>query len=431
MRDFAPHARNLAAHRRGFHRYGFRRHDRHLRHRIFFAIGFSIVIAVGIAGVIVHSASKYSPELVALRAFANDRLSAVWDDPQQRNDLVESIQRHFGVGVTLRAPDRGVLYQSAIKCERRAVALEVRRGNELLGYAEGCVPHRMWPSSVIWGLVFVVLVLWTLSGFIARSLVRPLDELVRVVRLIGDGHLDARMQLCRRHHRGEVGELGRAINQMAEKIERQIAGQRELLAAVSHEIRSPLARLRMLVELEREAGATENRLDAMDIELTEMDSLVGQLLAQSRLEFQNLERRTVAAVEIAQTALERAALSPDLLRDESCAAKVEVDVGLIGRALLNVVENAQRHGRGLTTLRVHLHADNVCFEVRDRGDGFEPAMLNRALLPFVGTPERGGLGLGLSLVQRIVAAHAGSVRLSNAEDTGAVVTLCLKRAAPP
>jgi len=218
----------------------------------------------------------------------------------------------------------------------------------------------------------VVLVLWTLSGFIARSLVRPLDELVRVVRLIGDGHLDARMQLCSRHHRGEVGELGRAVNQMAEKIERQIAGQRELLAAVSHEIRSPLARLRMLVELEREAGATQERLDAMDVELTEMDSLVGQLLAQSRLEFQNLEPRTVAAVEMARTALERLALSPELLHDESCAATVNVDVGLIGRALLNVLENAQRHGRGLTALRVFLHAENVCFEVRDRGAGSNP-----------------------------------------------------------
>lgn len=422
MRGFVPQAHRIATYRRRFGQ-----HDRHLRHRIFFAISFTIVVAVGVAGTIVHSASRQSPEITALRAFASDRFAVVWDDPTQRDDLAESIQRHFGVGVTLRTPDRSILFQSAIRCQRRVAVLEVTRGNRLLGYAEGCSPGRLWPSSVIWALVSVVLVLWAFSGLIARSLVRPLDELVRVVRQIGDGHLDARMQLCGRHHRGEVGELARAVNQMAEKIERQIAGQRELLAAVSHEIRSPLARLRMLVELEREAGANLERLDAMDVELTEMDSLVGQLLAQSRLEFQNLECRTVAAVDIARTALERAAVSLDLLEDESRSAQVSVDVGLMGRALLNVLENAQRHGRGLTALRVYARDDNVYFEVRDQGPGFEPAMLTRALLPFVGTAAQGGLGLGLSLVQRILTAHGGNVTLSNATDTGAIVTLRLAR----
>ncbi len=95
----------------------------------------------------------------------------------------------------------------------------------------------------------------------------------------------------RRHHRDEVGEIAEAVNDMAVRIERQLSGQRELMAAVSHETRTPLARLRVLVELERSKPEDPKRLDAIEAELIEIDSLVGQLLARSRLDFSALDQR--------------------------------------------------------------------------------------------------------------------------------------------
>lgn len=209
-----------------------------------------------------------------------------------------------------------------------------------------------------------------------------------------------------------------AVNAMAEKIEKQIAGQRELLAAVSHEIRSPLARLRMLVELERDTKGTDERLDAMDLELSDLDTLVGQLLAQSRLEFQTLERRNLGAAEFARSLLERANLPESLLMDQSSGARVNIDASLVSRALLNLLDNAQRHGMGLRSFVVGAAGGHVLFEILDRGAGFDAQTLEHAFEPFVADKRRGGLGLGLSLVQRIIVAHGGRVRLENAVEGG-------------
>lgn len=410
-----------------------RRGSRKLRHRIFFALSLTIIVAVSVAGAITHAVWNRSSETSQMREFANDRFAAVWDDPRQRLELVDSIQRHFNVSLTLLDADRSTLYGGAVHCEHRGTELELTRNGQRLGYVTVCYTGHGWPRSATYLLVTVVFVLWAMSGLIARSLVRPLDQLVGVVRRIGDGQLDARMQLCRHDYGGEVGEVAQAVNQMAEKIERQISGQRELLAAVSHEIRSPLARLRMLVEMQREQSSlatretnqNTSRLDSMDLELTELDSLVGQLLAQSRLEFQNLERRTIPARDLAVTALARAGIEPEVLTDDSGNAIVSVDVGLMGRALLNVLENAGRHGKAVVSFRVSALNQSAVFEIRDAGSGFQANMLERALEPFVGNSQGGGLGLGLSLVHRIVQAHAGTVELANAAQGGAVVTIRL------
>jgi two-component system sensor histidine kinase TctE len=180
----------------------------------------------------------------------------------------------------------------------------------------------------------------------------------------------------------------------------------------------------MLVELEREGQGGPSRLDSMDVELKEMDSLVGQLLAQSRLEFQNMDLREVPASELAKTALERAGIPTRVLVDETAGATVRADVSLIGRALLNLLDNAEKHGRGLRRFTLKPIAGAVEFEIWDKGPGFDANLLPRALEAFVGSTKTEGLGLGLSLVQRIVQAHAGYVGVANSEQ-GAVVSIRL------
>lgn len=401
--------------------------DWRLRHRIFGALSITILLSVTIAGIVVHSAGNDSSELVALRDFASDRFSVVWDDPARRADLVESIQRHFRVRVALRDRLGNVLYGRVDACTRHLQSLDVVRNGQIIGKIEGCVDAHGWPRSVVFGLLSLVLVLWAMSGLLARRLVRPLEAAVQVVRRIGDGQLDARVQLCSHFHHGEVGAVARAVNQMAEKIERQIAGQRELLAAVSHEIRSPLARLRMLVELEREtqagAAGVSPRLSSMDVELTELDSLVGQLLAQSRLEFQKVERRRIGAGELATMVLGRTSQPLEKLMLAAQDLSVEVDVTLFARALINLVDNAERHGGGLVELRVEPRDRVVRFSVRDNGEGFERQVEKQAFLPFVGSKGTSGLGLGLALVAQIARAHGTEVHLDSAPGKGATVAI--------
>ncbi len=221
----------------------------------------------------------------------------------------------------------------------------------------------------------------------------------------------------RRHHRDEVGEIAEAVNDMAVRIERQLSGQRELLAAVSHEIRTPLARLRVLVELERTKPGDPKRLDAIEAELIEIDSLVGQLLAQSKLDFSALDRRKLSAAELARAALARAGLPEHLLNDRSEGAMIKADPSLIARALANLIDNAERHGNGLTQLYVYLDREWVVMAALDDGSGIASDILPRLFTPFERRGENAGLGLGLALVERIARAHGGYA-FANARSAG-------------
>jgi signal transduction histidine kinase len=274
----------------------------------------------------------------------------------------------------------------------------------------------------LWAFAVGGLVLWMLSGRLARRLAHPLYELLRVTQEIGAGRLSARARLP--YWRvGEIALLARAINDMAARIERQIADQRELLAGVSHEIRTPLARIRVLLELARDRAATDapaavQAMGEIEREVLEIDALVGELLASARLDFAAVDPRPLDAVEVARRALERAGAKVDtaLAVEQGGDLRFEGDPTLIARALANLLDNARRHGGGVERLRVRARPGSVIFEVEDSGPGF----------PTDGArPEKpeGSLGLGLVLVRRIADVHKGSLHLSNRPEGGARATL--------
>jgi signal transduction histidine kinase len=249
-----------------------------------------------------------------------------------------------------------------------------------------------------------------------------------VAQEIGGGNLQSRLRLGR-HRRGEAGVLAEAVNDMAERIEKQIGDQRELLAAVSHEIRSPLARIRVILELLRERDPDAKELDKLEREVKDIDRLVGDLLASSRLEFSALVTQTLSARELALHALERAGLPTDLLEDESNDATVTADATLIGRALENLLDNATTHGQGAVALRVTASADAVVFEVSDHGPGFSEEMLSGAFVPFrrEGHANASSLGLGLALVRRIARSHSGDAWAENRPGGGATTAFRIAR----
>ncbi|MBK9002109.1 MAG: HAMP domain-containing histidine kinase [Myxococcales bacterium] len=356
------------------------------------------------------------------RSFIGNQLAESWDDPARRDALARSVVRDLGMSIVLEDARGELIGAYGEPCPRPDVEAPVRRQERLLGNAKLCFAKRErragLPFFMLLGLA--ALSLWGASGMIARRLVRPLGELVRVADEIGRGNLGARVVL-RRNKVGEIGDLADAINEMASRIERQMADQRELLAGVSHEIRSPLARLRVLSELAREQQGKVG--EDIEREVLEIDSLVGQLLASSRLDFGALERRDLDARELAERCLERAGLSAGVLDFRAEETALSGDPTLLARALTNLLENAKEHAGGVERLVVEREAGAWVFAVEDGGPGFAEQDLVRAFDKFVRGEKSAGssLGLGLSLVRRIAEAHGGRAWAENRSAGGARV----------
>jgi two-component system OmpR family sensor kinase len=277
------------------------------------------------------------------------------------------------------------------------------------------------------------LVLWAVSGKVARRIAQPIYDIVRVTKEIGDGKLSARAGLdCAGID--ELGLLAQSINDMATRIERQLADQKQLLAEVSHELRTPLARIRLLVELARSGKLDPGTLDQIEHEAVEIDALVGELLASARLDFSALARRPLDAGDLARRAAERASLPAEAVKVELTDTKFQGDATLMARALANLLDNARKHGGCSPRLTVRDRETALLFQVDDDGPGFPPGEIERITeaLARGERPRRearpeGSLGLGLALVHRIARAHEGRLTFENRPEGGARVTLQVPR----
>lgn len=268
------------------------------------------------------------------------------------------------------------------------------------------------PRHFVVGLLVLVTVTSLLTWPVARRITRRLERLRGTVDRWGSGELGARAHI---HGRDEVAELARGFNQAADRVQALLDAQRRLLASASHELRSPLARVRMAVEIlggddpERAAIVADA---ARDVE--ELDALVGDLLLASRLqarpELQVRELVDLVAIADEEGARVGAQISG------SCPPVVG-DPRMLRRALRNLLENAARHGRG-TPIEVVLASSGGAasrIEVLDRGPGVAPADAERIFEAFFRASGHhegrdGGVGLGLSLVRDIVRHHGGEVR---------------------
>ncbi len=388
-------------------------------------VGVAVSIALG--GANAHSSWKSYEG--AKRVMAN-RFAESWDEPLRRDQLAEEIARELNVDVTVRdASGEALASYGEEECSRKRTALYPTRDGRQLGRVDICPTGAPRPLPMLLGIIASVGVLWLFAHKVARHLGRPILDLVRVTDAIGRGDYDVRANL-RRHPPREILHLSRAIEDMAGKIKQQLADQRELLASVSHELRSPLARIRLVLELVRDETLPKAHREKMYAELEhevlEIDDLVGGLLAQSRLEFSALTVRPNDLVALAQKSAERAglALTP---RVEGEPRPVSSDATLIARALTNLLDNAKRHGAGATDVVLRFEREQVVVEVRDRGAGLEGLDLDRIFDPFFGRPKGSSdsLGLGLSLVRRIAEAHGGTAFAKPREGGGAVVGLTL------
>lgn len=434
-----------------------------LHRMLFMALASSILITMGVVWAVLAVTSdgpkRWKRDMSRMEVFAGSRFAQVWDRPAERTELTRAVARAFEVRVELRDRAGALLEAAGARTSATSpLVLPVVRGAGERGAGERGAGERLgtvtlygpraWEHPPLSGpalaLATVIAVLWLLAGLAARRLARPLRELTRVAREIGAGRLESRARLHHGSH-GEVGELARAVNNMAERIEAQLGAQKALLGDVSHELRTPLSRVRLLVDIARdEAEAHEGALDAVqaaapkrrdvlteiEAEVVEMDGLVGELLAGARLDFGALSLRDLDVRELTERAVSRAATpegrAPVTVEVADDARRVHADATLLTRALGAMLDNAQKHGGGEVALRVTRAGEALVFAVEDRGPGFADGDEARAFAPFyrgngAAHDEARGVGLGLALVRRIAEAHGGRAVAENRADGGARV----------
>jgi signal transduction histidine kinase len=325
-------------------------------------------------------------------------------------------------------------------------------------------PRRLGPPNLLRPLLVVaaaLIVVAVATRPLARRIARPLERLMEAARRLGGGELGYRVPegsddrpWWRRRPRPphELAQLTRAFNEMAGRVERTVRGQKELLANVSHELRSPLTRVRMALELLRRDDANAARLGDVERDLAELDRLIDDVLTTARLDATGLPTH-LAEVNVRRLLHELAEgarhhpLTEGMAVDVATGAEIRLiaDETLLRRALWNLVENAAKYGAPPITLAAARDGERVLVSVTDDGPGISAADRERVRAPFVrldvartpGAPAglRQGVGLGLTLACRVAEVHGGSAiiapaAVSEGRERGCRVTIALPLGEP-
>ena len=296
------------------------------------------------------------------------------------------------------------------------------------------------PYGFQWMLGLAGMVVMAVLFPVARRLTQRLEALQRGVQRWGEGDLSARLP---EGGQDEVADLSRRFNAAAERVQSLMASQaallqsqKSLLANASHELRSPLARIRMAVELSGTQGSPAAR-DEIQRSITELDQLVDEILLASRLDAREADIGTVESVDLIGLLAEECARVGAVFELPEGTGEVVVPgvARLLRRAVRNLLENAVRHGRRTgraeVVAQLSLQGGHAVLHIDDRGPGVPPDQRERIFEPFYrlpGASEReGGVGLGLALVRQIAVRHGGSVACDNREGGGARFTLRLPK----
>ncbi|WP_311223389.1 MULTISPECIES: ATP-binding protein [unclassified Acidovorax] len=290
------------------------------------------------------------------------------------------------------------------------------------------------PFGFLWMLALVGIAV-TVGVFpIIRRLLQRLEHLQRGVQRFGEGDLSVRVA---ERGQDEVADLARQFNAAAARVETLVKSHKSLLANASHELRSPLTRIRMGLELmQGDAPSPSFRAEILR-NIAELDQLVDEILLASRLDAREADVGTVEVVDLMGLAAEECVrVDAELQAGAGTAAdalEVRGVAKLLRRALRNLLENARRYSQGDITVTLRSVGQRVEVSVCDQGPGVPPEQRERIFEPFYrlpGASERsGGVGLGLALVRSIALRHDGEVKCTARPDgaNGACFVLTLPR----
>ncbi|MBU1361164.1 MAG: HAMP domain-containing protein [Gammaproteobacteria bacterium] len=387
-------------------------YTRHLYVRVWLAVVAGVFILTLTANWIVREAAQSERE----------RLAPLPRDVVVLNDQDLAI----GAGKAIRVPGKGLEFDVKLD-DGRALTLQVAPRERRNGTG-GMAPWRT-PFGLGWMIALVGIAVALGVYPIVRRITKRLEVLQRGVQKWGEGDLSVRVA---DEGQDEVADLANRFNAAAERIEQLVRSHKSLLANASHELRSPLTRIRMSLELMGDQPAPTAR-DEIARNIGELDQLIDEILLASRLDAKEADMGTVETVDLAGLAAEECArvdaeleLADSVDRDTLTVQGVP---RLLRRAIRNLLENARRYGAGEISVQIDGRPGQAQIRVSDRGPGVPAALRERIFEPFYrlpGASERnGGVGLGLALVKSIAERHGGSVRCEERSGGGASFVIAL------
>jgi two-component system sensor histidine kinase CpxA len=355
--------------------------------------------------------------------------------PAEIPDFAQRALRHEGMA----RPDEAVIVVSTVKGERDSYLL-------IGEYIPPPLSERV-PGDIIWVLKLGTIISALMCLVIAHYLSKPIERLRNATNELAHGNLDIRVGATIGKRRDEIADLVRDFDSMAGELRNQIQSERNLLSGVSHELRSPIARMRIALALARSADSRERNemLDRIEQDTIQLDSMLERILTVARLEsgqyrakFEALSLNEVIDDVLDDARFEAAASDGNISLAEDATVSIQGDPGLLRSAVENIVRNALFYSGHGGQVAVRLHVDNgiAVLTVRDNGPGVPEQALPLLFKPFYRVDDSrgsntGGMGLGLAIVRNAVAAHGGSVIARNASPHGLEVQLRLPLSAAP
>jgi signal transduction histidine kinase len=403
--------------------------------RLYIRIYAAMLLSLAVAAVLFaiawqHNADsrRIGPSLESFAAFAAEVLPPASASAEEQQQALARWQARSHTDLALYSPQRKLIAEAGrdlpplsptqtasgwLDGGPPVFAVELPDGRWLVGQRSHH-GRRKPPISFLAALGMIGVAVGLGAYPIVRRLTRRLERLQTSVEALGAGRLSTRIAV---KGDDEVARLADSFNRSAARIEALVDAQKALLANASHELRSPLARIRMAVELMGNQAQPEMR-DELTRNIAELDQLIDEILLASRLDTAGETAPAFETFDLtALVAEECARLAGDVdVQLEASTMDMMGDARLLRRMVRNLLENAKRYGEGspITVTLARSSPAQICLRICDGGPGIPVAERERIFEPFYRLPgarERdGGVGLGLALVRQIAQRHGGEVR---------------------
>jgi len=294
-------------------------------------------------------------------------------------------------------------------------------------------------------IIIFLLAITLISWLLTRLFTRPIRLLQKTTEQLALGRLETTTPSHLSKRQDELGDLARSIDHMAGQLDHLIHSHKQLLRDISHELRSPLARLQVALELARNAtaGKAGTELDRIGLEAERLNTLIGEVLTLARFEqgaveasLTPLQLNTLLQEITTDAAFEAEAVGKQVQCTDLASCEIRADRLWISSALDNVIRNAVRHTAAATAVEISLQTDksHAVISIRDHGEGVSDADLCQLFEPFFRASEarerhnptgNSGYGLGLAIAKRAIVLHGGDINARNHAEGGLLVTISL------